>query len=278
MPYAVRVKPGTRVDLSKYDSRQDGGLDKAGARARVDELAKELDELQDLLYAAADHSLLVVLQGMDTSGKDGTIRSVFRYVDPLGCRTWPFKVPTELELKHDFLWRIHAKAPELSMITIFNRSHYEDVLVVRVKNLAPVDVWRPRFEKINAFERLLADNGTIILKFFLHISKEEQESRLLAREQEVDKSWKLSVGDWIERKSWPAYIEAYEDALSKCSTKHAPWFIVPADRKWFRDLAVAEAIVEALRPLRAGWMESLGALGRERIAELNAFRESEIPT
>jgi len=275
MPYAVRVKPGTRVDLSNCDSRQDGGLEKVGARARVDELAKELDELQDLLYAAADHSLLVVLQGMDTSGKDGTIRSVFRYVDPLGCRTWPFKVPTELELSHDFLWRVHSKTPELGMMTIFNRSHYEDLVVVRVKNLAPVDVWRPRFEQINAFERLLADNGTIILKFFLHISREEQESRLLDREHEVATAWKLSVGDWVERKSWPAYMEAYEDALSKCSTKHAPWFIVPADRKWFRDMAVAETIVDALRPLRAGWMESLGAVGRERLAELSAFREQE---
>lgn len=273
MPYAVRVKPGSRVDLARIEPRQDGGLEKAGARVRVDELAMELDELQDLLYAAADHSLLVMLQGMDTSGKDGTIRSVFRYVDPLGCRTWPFKAPTELEREHDFLWRVHEKAPELGMMTIFNRSHYEDVLVVRVKNLAPVDVWRARFEQINAFERLLADNGTIILKFFLHISKEEQETRLFDREKKVDKSWKLSVGDWIERESWPAYIEAYEDALSKCSTKYAPWFIVPADRKWFRDVAVAETIVDALRPLRAGWMESLGALGKERLAELKAFRE-----
>jgi PPK2 family polyphosphate:nucleotide phosphotransferase len=273
MPYAVRVKPGNRVDLSRVEPRQDGGLQKTDGKAIVDRLAHELDELQDLMYAAADHSLLVVLQGMDTSGKDGTIRSVFRYVDPLGCRTWPFKAPTELELGHDFLWRVHQKAPELGMMTIFNRSHYEDVVVVRVKNLAPVDVWRARFEQINVFERLLVENGTIVLKFFLHISKDEQEERLLAREKEVDKSWKLSVGDWIERESWPAYIEAYEDALSKCSTKHAPWFIVPADRKWFRDVAVAETIVDTLRPLRAGWIESLGELGKVRLEELKAFRE-----
>jgi PPK2 family polyphosphate:nucleotide phosphotransferase len=273
MPYAVRVKPGNRVDLSRIEPRQDGGLQKTEGKALADGLARELDELQDLMYAAADHSLLVVLQGMDTSGKDGTIRSVFRYVDPLGCRTWPFKTPTEIELGHDFLWRVHPKAPELGMMTIFNRSHYEDVVVVRVKNLAPVDVWRDRFEQINAFERLLAENGTMVLKFFLHISKEEQEERLVAREQEVAKAWKLSVGDWVERESWPAYIEAYEDALSKCSTKHAPWFIVPADRKWFRDLAVAEMIVDTLRPLKAGWIESLGELGKERLAELKAFRE-----
>ncbi|CAN5561958.1 polyphosphate kinase 2 family protein [soil metagenome] len=275
MPYAVRVKPGTRVDLSRIEPRQDGGLEKAVAKGRVDELAKELDDLQDMLYAAGDHSLLIVLQGMDTSGKDGTIKSVFRYVQPLGCRSWSFKMPTELELKHDFLWRVHQKAPELGIMTIFNRSHYEDVLVVRVKNLAPVDVWRARFEQINAFERLLADNGTIVLKFFLHISKEEQEERLLDREKEVDKSWKLSVGDWVEREFWPAYIEAYEDALSKCSTKYAPWFIVPSDRKWFRDLAVAEAVVDTLRPLRAGWMKSQNELGKVRMAELTAFREKD---
>ncbi len=272
MTYAIRVKPGSRVDLSKVNPAESGGLTKIEGRVRLEDLAKELSELQDLLYAAGDHALLVVLQGMDTSGKDGVIRSVFRYVNPLGARSWPFKVPTELELEHDFLWRVHDKTPELGMITIFNRSHYEDVLVVRVKNLAPVDVWRARYEQVNAFERLLVDSGTIILKFFLHVSLEEQRQRLLAREQEMARSWKLSVGDWVERQAWPAYIEAYEDALSKCSTRQAPWFIVPAGRKWFRDLAVAEAIVEALRPLQAGWMDSLGKLGEERMAELQQFR------
>jgi PPK2 family polyphosphate:nucleotide phosphotransferase len=275
MPYAVRVKPGSRVDLSRIEPRQDGGMQKTEGKALAEGLSQELDELQDLMYAASTHSLLVILQGMDTSGKDGTIRSVFGCIDPLGCRTWPFKAPTELELSHDFLWRVHPKVPELGMMTIFNRSHYEDVVVVRVKNLAPVDVWRSRYEQINTFERLLAENNTIILKFFLHISKEEQEERLIAREQEVAKAWKLSVNDWKERESWPAYIEAYEDALSKCSTKQAPWFVVPADRKWFRDLAVAETIVDTLRPLKAGWTASLGALGEERIAELRAFREGE---
>jgi PPK2 family polyphosphate:nucleotide phosphotransferase len=276
MSYALRVKPGSRVDLSKIDPRQDGGLTKTEGKARLAELAADLDDLQDLLYAASDQAVLIVLQGMDTSGKDGTIKSVFQFINPLGCRTWPFKVPTPLELAHDFLWRVHDKTPELGMMSIFNRSHYEDVLVVRVQHLVPVEVWRSRYEHINNFERLLADSGTIVLKFFLHISPEEQRERLLAREENVEKAWKLSVGDWQEREFWPDYIEAYEDALSKCSTKHAPWYVVPSDRKWFRSLAVAETIVEALRPYRDDWMASLGALGKERMAELEQFRaESE---
>jgi len=275
MSHAIRVKPGKKVDLGAIDPNANGGLAREEGEARFAALATELGELQELLYAAQSTAVLVVLQGLDTSGKDGTIRHVFTHANPQGTRVVSFKVPTAEELSHDFLWRVHQAVPDRGTLAIFNRSHYEDLVVVRVKNLAPVDVWRPRFEQINAFERLLADNGTIILKFFLHISGEEQESRLLDREHEVATAWKLSVGDWVERKSWPAYMEAYEDALSKCSTKHAPWFVVPADRKWFRDMAVAETIVDALRPLRAGWMESLGAVGRERLAELSAFREQE---
>ncbi len=272
MTFAIRVKPGTRVDLGSIDSSDNGGLTKKSGKERMELLALQLNDLQDTLYAAGQHGVLVVLQGMDTSGKDGTIRRVFRYIDPLGAKSWAFKVPTELELRHDFLWRIHDKVPERGMMTIFNRSHYEDVLVVRVNNLAPVDVWRSRYEHINAFERLLTESNTVVLKFFLHISPEEQRLRLLAREADVEKSWKLSVSDWAQRQSWPAYMEAYEDALSKCSTKQAPWHIVPADRKWFRDLAVAEAIVDALEPLKAGWIESLATLGVERRKELAEYR------
>lgn len=272
MSYATRVKPGTRVDLSKFETRQDGGLKKKEGKARLDELALELDELQEALYGAGIHSVLIAMQGMDTSGKDGTIRHVFKYVGPLGCRVWPFKVPTELEQRHDFLWRVHAKAPQRGTMTVFNRSHYEDVIVARVKNLVPVDVWRGRYEEINDFERLLTDNGTIMLKFFLHISKEEQRERLHARELEDSKSWKLSVGDWVERDSWNSYQEAYEDALSKCSTKNAPWYVVPSDRKWFRNLAVAEAIVNVLSPYKSAWTESLRDLGEVRKAELAEYR------
>ncbi|MGD9711671.1 MAG: polyphosphate kinase 2 family protein [Thermomicrobiales bacterium] len=272
MPKAIRVEPGSRVNLARIDTRENGGLTKGEGKARLGALAAELNELQDLLYAADECSVLVVLQGMDTSGKDGTIKSVFRAVDPLGVHTWSFKVPTEIELAHDFLWRVHRRTPERGKIAIFNRSHYEDVLVVRVKELAPVDVWRKRYDHINAFERLLTDSNTIVLKFFLHISKEEQEERLLARETEVDKAWKLSVGDWEEREWWDAYQEAYEDALAKCSTANAPWYIVPADRKWYRDLVIAQTIVETMKPRTKAWMTSLAELGEVRKAELTAMR------
>ena len=272
MSYAYRIKPGSKVDLSSIPTRSDGGLTKDEGKIRVREMAEEINELQDLLYAAGERSLLIVLQGMDTSGKDGTIKSVFRYIDPLGVKTWPFKVPTELELAHDFLWRVHALTPPRGMLTIFNRSHYEDVLVVRVKELVPVKEWRARYDHINAFEKLLTDSGTILLKFFLHISREEQEERLLAREEEIDKAWKLSVGDWEERRYWDDYQEAYADALGKCSTSHAPWHVIPADRKWFRDVAVAETVIEALRPHCDQWRASLAELGKVRQAEIDAFR------
>ncbi len=272
MAYAIEVKPGSRVDLSEVSTDENGGMNKKEGEKKLLELTTEINELQDLLYAASDQSVLIVLQGMDTSGKDGTIKSVFRAVDPLGCRVWPFKVPTELESKHDFLWRAHDKVPELGMMTLFNRSYYEDVIVVRVRELAPVDVWRPRYEQINHFERLLTDNKTIVLKFFLHISRVEQRERLLKRETKVTTAWKLSVGDWEERQRWDDYTDAYEDALTKCSTKHSPWFIVPADRKWYRDLAVADTIVKALRPMKDGWTESLSELGKAQLASLEEYR------
>nr|MBA3337890.1 polyphosphate kinase 2 family protein [Chloroflexia bacterium] len=217
--------------------------------------------LQELLYAARMTSVLVVLQGIDTSGKDGAIRGVFADVNPQGCQVTSFKNPTPEDLDHDFLWRVHRNTPPLGMIGVFNRSHYEDVLVVRVKELIPAAVWRRRYDQINAFERLLNESGTIVLKFYLHISKEEQEKRLLAREQDVSKSWKLSAQDWVERRSWDEYIAAYEDALRKCSTETAPWIIVPANRKWFRNVAIAERIAGSLRPLRQSWLEALERRG-----------------
>jgi PPK2 family polyphosphate:nucleotide phosphotransferase len=272
MTYAHRVMPGQTVDLGGYDPAANGGMSKQEGVAKLAELSKQLDVLQEELYAAGTHSVLIVLQGMDTSGKDGAIRHVLGAVDPQGCRIESFKVPTEEELAHDFLWRVHAVTPRKGMIAVFNRSHYEDVLVARVRGLAPEPVWRARYDHINAFERLLADSGTIICKFFLHISMEEQEERLRARETDVTKAWKLSAGDWRERERWEEYRRAYEDALGRCSTAAAPWYVVPADRKWFRNLAVAETLVDTLRPYRDAWSAALQRMSAERLAELDTFR------
>jgi PPK2 family polyphosphate:nucleotide phosphotransferase len=273
MPYAHRVEPGTRVRLKEYDTRDSGGLEKEEGQARFAELNAELDALQEELHAAGTHSVLMVLQGMDTSGKDGTIRNVMVNLNPQGVRVESFKVPTDEELAHDFLWRIHKVTPGKGQFGIFNRSHYEDVLVVRVHELVPERVWKARYDHINAFEALLADSGTIVLKFFLHISKDEQEKRLHEREKEVGKAWKLSAGDWRERELWDRYQEAYEDALSLCSTQAAPWHIVPADRKWFRNLAISEVLVDTLRGCRDHWRGALEDLSRVRLAELEAYRK-----
>lgn len=271
-PLTFKVEPGSKVDLSAIDPRYNADVKRQSAEKALNDLTLEIDALQDLMYGADDHSLLIVLQGMDTSGKDGTIRSVFRQVSPLGSYVQGFKVPTEEELAHDFLWRVHRVVPRKGMMGIFNRSHYEDVLVVRVRNLAPEEVWRARYRQIVDFERLLADTGTIVLKFFLHISLKEQAERLLEREQEDEKAWKLSVGDWREREYWNDYMAAYTEALERTSTAEAPWHIVPADRKWYRNYAIASVVAETLRPFRAGWLEQLGALGEAKKAELAAYR------
>jgi PPK2 family polyphosphate:nucleotide phosphotransferase len=275
MPYAPIVKPGSKVKLSDYSTDETAGLNKEAARELLKPLKDHIHDLQELLYAASQNSLLIVLQGMDTSGKDGTVSSVLESVNPLGCRVWPFKTPTPLELDHDFLWRVHNKVPEKGMVTVFNRSHYEDVLIARVKDLVPKAVWSKRYDQINEFEELLTESGTIILKFFLHISKEEQRLRLMKREEDPEKAWKLSAGDWAERQYWRQYQTAYEAALSKCSTKSAPWIVVPADHKWYRDLAVAERLVDALEPHRETWMKSLEALGKTQLAEIKRLRDRE---
>jgi PPK2 family polyphosphate:nucleotide phosphotransferase len=272
MPHAHRVEPGSKVRLKDHDTRDTGGLDKEAGLKRFAELNAELDALQEELHAAGTHSVLMVLQGMDTSGKDGAIRSVMDNLNPQGVRVESFKVPTDEELAHDFLWRVHKVTPGRGTFGVFNRSHYEDVLVVRVHELAPEKVWKARYDHINAFEALLADSGTIILKFFLHISKDEQEKRLREREEEVGKAWKLSAGDWRERELWDRYQEAYEDALSRCSTEVAPWYIVPADRKWFRNLAITEALVDRLRGCRDHWRGALEDLSKAKLAELEAYR------
>ncbi|CAA9561579.1 MAG: Polyphosphate kinase 2 [uncultured Thermomicrobiales bacterium] len=273
MPFAIPVHPGESPDLPAIDTRADGGMKKTAGVAALAPLARELGDLQELLYAAGTHSLLLILQGMDTSGKDGTVRSVLRYVNPTGCRVVGFKVPSVVERAHDFLWRVHRETPERGAMVVFNRSHYEDVLVTRVNGLIEEPTWRARYGHINAFERLLVDAGTIVVKIFLHISEVEQEERLRAREADPTKAWKLSAGDWVERRRWDDYQTAYGEALAACSMSHAPWWIVPADRKWFRNLAVAEAVVSALRPHRPTWEAELDRRGASELAEISALRD-----
>ncbi len=245
------VKPGTKVNLSKWDPNDTGDFKggKEKGLAEVEKLNGKLEELQEVLYAEGKHKVLVVLQAMDTGGKDGAIRRVFDGVNPQGVRVEPFKVPTEEELAHDFLWRVHKVVPGKGEMVVFNRSHYEDVLVVRVHNIVPPAVWKQRYEQINAFERHLAETGTTILKFYLHIDRDEQKERLQARLDDPSKRWKFRLGDLEERKLWPEYMEAYEDALSKTSTEYAPWYIVPANRKWYRDLVISSVLVETLKKL-----------------------------
>ncbi|HLF83366.1 MAG TPA: PPK2 family polyphosphate kinase [Blastocatellia bacterium] len=274
MGYARRLEGDRRIKLESFDPSDEAGLKREQAEKKTAELIEELVQLQELLYAARQQSLLIILQGRDTSGKDGVIRHVAGPLNSQSCSVTSFKVPTEEELAHDFLWRIHAQTPRAGDIKIFNRSHYEDVLVVRVHKLVPKEVWHSRYEDINAFERSLADAGTIILKFYLHISKAEQKERLLEREQDATKSWKLSDGDWKEREYWDDYTEAYEDALNECSSKRRPWFIVPADKKWFRNLAVAEALRDALMPFRKRWLEGLEEVGREKKKAIDEYRRS----
>jgi PPK2 family polyphosphate:nucleotide phosphotransferase len=274
MGYAHRVDGKRRIKLADVDPGEHARLKREDAEEKTARFIEELIELQELLYAVRSQSILIILQGRDTSGKDGTIRNVAGPLDSQSCSVASFKVPTEEELAHDFLWRVHAQTPPAGEIKIFNRSHYEDVLVVRVHDLVPGKVWRRRYEHINSFERVLADSATIILKFYLHISKDEQEQRLLKREKDPIKSWKLSASDWKERERWDDYTAAYEEALNRCSTKHAPWFIVPADKKWFRNLAVAETLRNALIPFKESWLEKIEELGREGKKEIDEYRRS----
>lgn len=252
------VKPGTDIDLSKWNPNEKGDVKggKEDGLAEVEKLNTKLEELQEVLYAEHKHKVLVVLQAMDTGGKDGAIRRVFDGVNPQGVRVASFKVPTEEELDHDYLWRVHKLVPGRGEIVIFNRSHYEDVLVVRVHNIVPREVWKKRYEQINAFERHLTENGTIILKFYLHIDANEQKERLQARLDDPTKRWKFRLGDLEERKLWREYTEAYEDVLSKTSTDHAPWYIIPANSKWYRDLVISSVLVETLKRLDMKYPEA----------------------
>jgi PPK2 family polyphosphate:nucleotide phosphotransferase len=247
----MRVKPGTKVSLKELDPRDTGSF-KSAAEAE-EPLRRQLDELirlQNLLYAKNRQALLIILQGMDTSGKDGTIRHVMSGLSPLGVQVTAFKAPSEEELSHDYLWRVHNAVPRKGYIGIFNRSHYEDVLVVRVHNLVPKKIWKLRYEQINQFEKTLVKNDVIVLKFFLHISKSEQRERLQQRLDDPTRYWKFSLKDVEERKLWPDYRKAYEAALTRCSSDWAPWHIIPSDHKWYRNLLVAETIVNTLSDLK----------------------------
>lgn len=270
----IRVDGERAVKLTEVPTDLTGGMDKSGAEERVAAIGQELSNLLDLLFYAGTHAFVIILQGRDTSGKDGTIRRILTYSSVQSCRVEAFKVPTAEEAAHDFLWRIHRRTPARGNIAIFNRSHYEDVLAVRIHKLVPKPVWKRRYAHINHFESLLRDNNTLLAKFFLHVSKEEQERRLLAREQDTEKAWKLNVGDWKERELWDEYTEAAEDALNRCGTPEAPWTIVPADHKWYRDVVVLSTLVETLKPHSAQWLEKLREIGKASKAEIDAYRQS----
>ena len=252
------IKPETKVKLSKWDPNDTGDFEggKEDGLAKLEKLNGKLESLQELLFAEHKHKVLIVLQAMDTGGKDGAIRRVFDRVNPAGVRVASFKAPTAEELDHDYLWRVHKEVPGKGEMVIFNRSHYEDVLVVRVHNYVTPEVWGKRFEQINEFERTLVENGTTILKFYLHIDLDEQKARFQARLDDPTKRWKFRLGDLEERKFWPDYMKAFEDILSKTSTEHAPWYIVPANRKWFRDLVISSVLVDTLEGLKMEYPES----------------------
>ena len=261
-----------RFRLDRISTDPPAGTNRARIEKATAALARELAELDDLLYSARQHGVLIVLQGRDAAGKDGTIRKLLDHCNAQGVRVESFKVPTEEELAHDFLWRVHRKVPAVGEIVLFNRSHYEDVLVTRVHDLFPRDAIDRRYDAINHFEALLVQSRTILFKFFLHVSRKEQEERLLEREEEPEKAWKLAVGDWKEREHWDEYTDAYEIAMRRCSDPGLPWHLIPADRKWYRNYVVLKTVVEGLRPYARGWIESLSALGKLRLAELRAYR------
>ena len=248
-PYLIPAKD--KVRLKAHATDDTGGFKNSDdAKASMDKNRKRIEDLQEVLYAGAERGLLIVLQGMDTAGKDGTIRHIFAGVNPQGCGVTAFKVPTPLEAHHDFLWRCHAAVPQRGMIGIFNRSHYEDVLSPRVHGVMKDKTARQHMDQINQFESMLADNGIGILKFFLHISQEEQKRRLQARIDAPDKHWKLSAGDFAERQFWDKYQACYEDIFEQTSHKHAPWFVIPADHKWFRNVAISSILAEALEGMK----------------------------
>ena len=263
----VKVEAGQRIKLKDIDANDTGRFkNKHDVNGLLAQNIERMAELQHMLYAQGKHALLIVLQALDAGGKDGTIRRIMSGVNPQGVRVTSFKKPTDEELAHDFLWRIHKAAPPRGMIGIFNRSHYEDVLVVRVHNLVPKKVWEARYEHINNFERLLAGDGEVtILKFYLHISKDEQKERLQARLEQPHKRWKFDPGDLDERALWDDYMKAYEAVFARCSTKTAPWYIVPANKKWYRNLVISETIVKTLEGMKLKFPDPIAGLDKLRI-------------
>jgi PPK2 family polyphosphate:nucleotide phosphotransferase len=246
------IEPGKRVQLNDDHAASTFGWEKHEAIAALEENRKKLSELQYKLYADGRHALLVVIQAIDAGGKDGTVHDIFTAMNPQGCVVTSFKAPTAEELKHDYLWRVHQRVPARGMVGVFNRSHYEDVLIVRVEKLVPKAVWRERYEQINEFERMLTDNSVRIIKVFLQISKGEQKERLEDRLKDPNRQWKFSPEDLVKRRQWSEYQKAFETMLTRCSTRHAPWYLIPADRKWFRNLAVSQIVATEMgrMPLR----------------------------
>jgi PPK2 family polyphosphate:nucleotide phosphotransferase len=264
-----RVPAGASIELDSRPTQDSDDFDgdKSDGNELLVELNDKLATLQNLLAAESKHKVLVVLQGMDTSGKDGTIKHVFRTINPLGVAAVNFKKPNDTELAHDYLWRVHRRVPQDGQITIFNRSHYEDVLVVRVHGLVPEEVWRRRYSHITDFERMLVDEGTVIRKFFLHISRREQRERLEERLRNPHKQWKFEHGDITERKLWNDYQLAYAEAISRTSTEQAPWYIVPADQKWYRNLVISTVLIEALESLDMSYPEPAEGLDKIKIED-----------
>jgi PPK2 family polyphosphate:nucleotide phosphotransferase len=259
------LKVVSKIRLKNFNPDYSGGLDKEKAREATIPLCLRICELQERLYADARRSVIILLQGMDTSGKDGVAKRVLEFVSPSGIETTNFKAPSTEELSHDFLWRVHKAVPRFGNIGVFNRSHYEDVLVVRVLKLVPKSVWQSRYSQINAFEKHLSDNGIILLKFFLHISKEEQAERLKARLEDSTKNWKFRKDDLEMRAHWKKFQEAYEDAINHCSTRFAPWHIVPSNHKWYRNYVVSRTVVDALENLKLKWPKPREDLSKIKI-------------
>jgi PPK2 family polyphosphate:nucleotide phosphotransferase len=264
-------EPG-KMRLADISEEPPENISKEDARKRFEALSEELFELQGWMWGARTHSVLLVLQGRDAAGKDGAIKRMAGALNPRGVLVTSFGVPTQEEREHDFLWRVHRPAPRAGSFSIFNRSHYEDVLVVRVKSLVPKSVWKERYGLINAFERSLAEANCIILKIFLHVSKDEQRKRLLAREEDPADAWKLNIDDWKDRALWDEFTEAYEDAIGRCATKDAPWIVVPANAKWYRDLVVAETLVATMRPYLKTWRKKLDDEGKILRRDLKEWR------
>lgn len=272
-PYAQVIDGSRRVRLDREDPAETRGVEKEAGLVELERLGSEFAELGNLLTYAGQHALLVVLQGKDASGKDGAIRKILEFTNIQNASVAPFKAPTEKERAHDFLWRVHQVVPERGHIALFNRSYYEDVIAARVHKLVPENVWKGRYDQINAFERLLADdNKTIVLKFCLHVSVDEQIERLLAREKDPRTAWKLNPQDWRELPRADQFDRAYEEALDRCASPELPWYLVPSDKKWFRNLAIMQRLVWTLRPLRKVWLRTLKEMGQDAMKEIRELR------